>query len=198
MTTIESPRHQHFALPPCTPRLSTTWMGVTSSSSPRRMTPELPSWRLQRGTPLSESSTPRDHNHVALHGNVNESLTSARKITDYQRAIGGSQRAMTEHVTGGKAAQMEKMSFDAVYSDKYAHMDTNSALGTQSLMPVFDARTQVTRPAGLRYGGEHMIQTGHGPRLVLPSRSFVLPSQSTKARAAVPNAGFGPSRHIDF
>jgi len=185
-----------------TPRLSTTWLGATStlSSSPLSATssPSVPSPRSPRGeynylqqvNALSETS----RTGVGFYWGqslsprsmaIPSELTSARAVTDYQRAMGGSQRQMTHHSLTSQ--HVEKESFDSVYSDLHSHMDTASALGAD-LVPRLDVRTRATRPKDLRsWDGEHVVQTGFGPRAVLPSRSFVLWGDS-----------HGPGRHIDF
>jgi len=75
---------------------------------------------------------------------------------------------------------------------------TNSGRSTMSvghdLVPVVDSRTRITRRRDLtvRQGVEQTVVTGRGPRRILPSRSFMLPSDG--------DAGFdGPGcRVADF
>jgi hypothetical protein len=80
--------------------------------------------------------------------------------------------------------QMERMDFDAVYSNLHTHKDTESALG-HNFVPVVDPRRIPTRPKNLPYGSAHHIQTRRGPRAPLPTRSFML-------------IGTGPGRSFDF
>ena len=66
---------------------------------------------------------------------------------------------------------MDKMDFDAVYSNAFTHKDTESAIGV-GFVPVIDPRRDnITRPKGTRYGRKHEIMTAYGFREVLPTRS---------------------------
>lgn len=93
---------------------------------------------------------------------------------------GAGRDKLSRHAT---ETAMERMMFDDIYSTKYAHKDTESALGV-GFVPVIDPR-QVTRPKDLRYGFAHTKQTAFGERSVLPSRSFMC-------------IGTGPGRSVDF
>ena len=80
---------------------------------------------------------------------------------------------------------MERMSFDAVYSNKHTHKDTEGALGV-GLVPVLDPRRdKYTRPKGMAYGRRHQIQTAYGMRQPLPTRSTM-------------GIGSGAGRALDF
>lgn len=68
--------------------------------------------------------------------------------------------------------RMEKMEFDAVYSEMHVNKDTESAIAHGTLVPRIDPRC-ITRPKNLGYGLEHRIGTASGRRPVLPSRSFM-------------------------
>jgi len=80
---------------------------------------------------------------------------------------------------------MERMDFDAVYSNLHTHKDTESALGA-GFVPVIDKRRDATtRPKHINYGQMHRIQTVYGERQPLPSRTTM-------------GIGSGPGRSIDF
>ena len=79
---------------------------------------------------------------------------------------------------------MEKMDFDAVYSNKFTHKDTESAIGN-GFVPTIDVRKFATRPADIAYGRVHQTQTAYGPREPLPSRSVM-------------GIGTGRGRSVDF
>ena len=79
---------------------------------------------------------------------------------------------------------MEKMDFDAVYSNKHTHKDTESAIGN-GFVPTIDVRKSLTRPADVPYGRVHMVQTAYGPREPLPTRSVM-------------GIGTGKGRSVDF
>lgn len=80
---------------------------------------------------------------------------------------------------------MEKMTFDAVYSNKHSHKDNESAIGLD-LVPVVDPRRdRTTRPKKHAYGRMHQISTAYGLRQPLPSRATM-------------GIGEGPGRATDF
>lgn len=80
---------------------------------------------------------------------------------------------------------MERMDFDAVYSNAFAHKDTESALGV-GFVPVIDMRRDgITRPKKINYGEMHRVQTAYGVRQPLPSRTTL-------------GIGTGRGRSIDF
>ena len=82
---------------------------------------------------------------------------------------------------------MEKMDFDAVYSNKHTHKDTESGIGV-GMAPVCDPRRdQFTRPKAkdLGYGKMHLIATAYGLRQPLPTRSIM-------------GIGEGRGRSVDF
>ena len=83
---------------------------------------------------------------------------------------------------------MDRMVFDAVYSNRHVHKDTESALGAD-LIPVIDRRC-LTRPKDLAYGQPHRVATSMGTRQPLPSRSFVLLGK--------PGEQDGSGRAVDF
>lgn len=103
------------------------------------------------------------------------------------------QPAITYHAL--TKTHMEAMAFDKVFSDRFAHADTASALGTQSLIPTFDPRTCSFRPANLTYGEAHVVQTCLGMRNVLPSRSFILPYPTG---SLLLRDNHNACRHLDF
>ena len=78
---------------------------------------------------------------------------------------------------------MEKMDFDAVYSNIHVHKDTESAIG-HNFVPVVDPRV-VARPKEFPYGRPVNLKSAFGQRRMLPSRSFMA-------------LGAGPGRSIDF
>ena len=71
------------------------------------------------------------------------------------------------------AQMMQKMNFDAVYSNQHVEKDTGSGLG-KDMVPVVDPRRdQFTRPKDAKYGRMHQISTAYGLRQPLPSRTFL-------------------------
>lgn len=70
-------------------------------------------------------------------------------------------------------AMMEKLAFDAVYSNRFALKDTESIIG-KNFVPIVDPRRdKFTRPKGMAYGRVHQIQTAYGQRTPLPTRSVL-------------------------
>jgi len=83
------------------------------------------------------------------------------------------------YITTGRAdgGDMATEAFDSVYSNRFTHMDTASAMLAGSCKSTIDPRRNLMRPKDLAYGtattGQpaHLMQTAAGPRRVLPSRS---------------------------
>ena len=144
--------------------------GTLPGSSRRAPLVALPSARQE----LSETTFTSDDPNVGQN---------ARSIVEQQRLRDGINRQKTHHAL--TSSMMERESFDNVYSDRWAYKDTESALGTGTLVPYIDSRASIVRPKTLRYSDQHMVPTAYGDRVVLPSRSFLV-------------WGAGPGRSIDF
>lgn len=100
---------------------------------------------------------------------------SEKKVGDFDATANTSVRV--------DGQRMEKMEFDAVYSNTFTHKDTESAIG-KDFVPVIDPR-RLTRPKTAQYGQMHTIPTAYGARTPLPTRSVL-------------GIGSGPGRTMDF
>jgi len=113
-----------------------------------------------------------------------EAIARAYELTDPATKIAQRNTLLRSDSKRADGQSMEKMDFDAVYSNEFVNKDTESAIGV-GLVPVIDPRCRLTRPKELGYGLDHRIPTASGARPVLPSRSFM-------------RIGDGPGRAIDF
>ena len=172
------------------PRLATSWTG----GSPRM--------HVQTNLPMGMlRSSPRPPNaeqiRVPQTANVTDGSNHWKGPTVFEaqgiKDLQARPPAMTYHAITN--THMEALAFDKVYSDRFAHADTASALGTQSLIPTFDPRTCSFRPANLTYGEAHVVQTCVGMRNVLPSRSFILPYPTG---SLLLRDNHNACRHLDF
>ena len=124
---------------------------------------------------------------VLSRGEVTAAAEFQRQWIENAKALAEPAAAAANHGEGKSVrvdgTSMDKMDFDAVYSNAFTHKDTESAIGV-GCVPVIDPR-QITRPKEVPYGHPHMVRTSHGPRQPLPSRSFM-------------RMGTGPGRAIDF
>jgi len=134
---------------------------------------------------------------VKLHKSasfVGDAYAAAR--IKQKQAMADIRTKKTQHsLTGG---EMMAEAFDNVYSEEHANKDTASAMSSGGkgangafMVPTIDQRHSIIRPKDIAYGATPMVKTRHGPKPLLPSRSFMAIGEMGADRA-------GPGRAIDF